>query len=127
MSDTMNSDAARDRRQKIGAQRGRDLYCGFTLGLFVNVATMFMISLGDGIPKFAITATIVGTFIFVCVNSFDCMDDFKANADDMGDEERATNLGKKFLDAPWMMFKFLVVVIFGAITVCQLQDMWDIF
>ena len=127
MSDTSNSEAARDRRQRFGAQRGRDLYWGFTLGLVVNTATMFMISLGGGLPKLGITAALVGTFIFVCVNSFDCMDDFKANADDMGDEERATNVGKKFLDAPWMMFKTLIVVIFGAITVCQLQDMWDIF
>ena len=126
MSDTMNSDAARDRRQKIGAQRGRDLYWGFTLGLFVNVATMFMISLGDGIPKLAITAAIVGTFIFVCVNSFDCMDDFKANFDDMDEEERASNLGKKLLEAPWGMFKSLVFLIFGVISIYQFQDMWDI-
>ena len=30
MSDTMNSEAARDRRQRFGAQRGRDLYWGFS-------------------------------------------------------------------------------------------------
>ena len=126
MSDSTNSETARDRRQRIGAQRGRDLYWGFTLGLIVNVATMFMIALGVGIPKLAITAAIVGTFIFVIVNSFDCMDDFKANFDDMGDEERASNLGKKLLEAPWGMFKTLVFLIFGAIAVCQLQDMWDI-
>ena len=118
----MNSDAARDRRQKIGAQRGRDLYWGFTLGLFVNVATMFMISLGDGIPKLAITAAIVGTFIFVCVNSFYYMDDFKANFDDMDKEERASNLGKKLLEAPWERFKSLVFLIFGVISICQLQE-----
>ena len=82
MSDTMNSESARDRRQRFGAQRGRDLYWGFTLGFVVNAATMFMISLGGGMPKLGITAAIVGTFIFVCVNSFDCMDDFKANAID---------------------------------------------
>ena len=86
-----------------------------------------MISLGVGIPNLAITAAIVGTFIFVCVNSFDCMDDCHANADDMGDEESSTNLGKKFLEAPWIMFKTLVAVVFGAVTVCQLQDMWNIF
>ena len=97
MSDSTNSETARDRHKRIGAQRGRDLYWGFTLGLIVNVATMFMIALGVGIPKLAITAAIVGTFIFVIVNSFDCMDDFKANFDDMGDEERASNLGKKLL------------------------------
>tara|TARA_B100000575_G_C22823352_1_gene484062 strand:+ start:137 stop:520 length:384 start_codon:yes stop_codon:yes gene_type:complete len=127
MSDTMNSEHARDRRQRFGAQRGRDLYWGFMIGFFVNAATMFMISLGGDIPELAITSAVVGVFIFVCVNSFDCMDDFKANSQDMGDEEQATNLGKKFLEAPWLMFKTLVVLIFGAMTVCQLHEMWDIF
>ena len=127
MSDVMNTPADRDRRQRFGAQRGRDFYWGITLGLAVNVATMFMISLGVDVPKLALTAAIVGTFIFVCINSFDCMDDFKANADDMGEEERATHLGKKLLVAPWGMFKTLVFLIFGAIGICQLQDMWKNF
>ena len=127
MSDVMNTPADRDRRQRFGAQRGRDFYWGITLGLAVNVATMFMISLGVDVPKLALTAAIVGSFIFVCINSFDCMDDFKANADDMGEEERATHLGKKLLVAPWGMFKTLVFLIFGAIGICQLQDMWKIF
>ena len=96
----MNSEAARDRRQRFGAQRGRDLYWGFTLGLVVNTATMFMISMGGDLPKLGITAAIVGAFIFVCVNSFDCMDDFKASADDMGDEERATNIGCLLYTSP---------------------------
>jgi hypothetical protein len=48
MSDVMNTPADRDRRQRFGAQRGRDFYWGITLGLAVNVATMFMISLGVG-------------------------------------------------------------------------------
>ena len=127
MSEIIHSEAARSRRQRIGAQRGRDLYWTFTLGLIVNIATMFMISIGGDLPKLGITAAIVGTFIFVCVSAFDCMNDFKANVDDMDDEERTTNLGKKLLDAPWGMFKGLTLLIFGALAVCQLQDMWDIF
>ena len=127
MSEIIHSEAARNRRQRIGAQRGRDLYWTFTLGLIVNIATMFMISIGGDLPKLGITAAIVGTFIFVCVSAFDCMNDFKANVDDMDDEERKTNLGKKLLDAPWGMFKGLTLLIFGALAVCQLQDMWDIF
>ena len=43
MSQNMNTTADRDRRQRFGAQRGRDLYWGFTLGLLVYVATMSMI------------------------------------------------------------------------------------
>ena len=127
MSEIIHSEAARNRRQRIGAQRGRDLYWTFTLGLIVNIATMFMISIGGDLPKLGITAAIVGTFIFVCVSAFDCMNDFKANVDDMDDEERTTYLGEKLLDAPWGMFKGLTLLIFGALAVCQLQDMWDIF
>ena len=66
MSQNMNTAADRDRRQRFGAQRGRDLYWGFTLGLLVYVATMSMISFGENIPKL----TIIGKFIVVIVNSF---------------------------------------------------------
>ena len=127
MSETMHSEAARDRRLRIEAQRDRDPYWTFTLGLIVNIATMFMLSIGGDLPKLGITAAIVGSFIFVCVSAFDCMDDFKANVDDMDHEERTTNLGEKLLNAPWVMFKGLTFLIFGALAVCQLQDMWDIF
>jgi hypothetical protein len=75
----------------------------------------------------AMTAMIVGTFIFVMINSFDCMDDLKANADDMDEEEAATNFGNKFLNAPWGMFKGVVTLIFGALAITQLQVIWDIF
>ena len=40
-----------------------------------------MISFGENIPKLAV----IGKFIVVIVNSFDCMDDFKASIDDMGE------------------------------------------
>jgi hypothetical protein len=45
----------------------------------------------------------------------------------MGEEERSTHLGKKLLIAPWGIFKTLVFLIFGAIGICQLQDIWKIF
>ena len=39
MSDTMNIAADRDRRQRNGAKRGRDLYWGFTIAIFSNLVT----------------------------------------------------------------------------------------
>ena len=82
-----------------------------------------MISLDEGIPKLAITTVIVGKFIFVCMNAFNRMDGFKGNVDDIGEEKRASNLGKKFLKAPWRMFKSLVFLIFGVTTISQLHGM----
>ena len=120
----MNTAADRDRRQLIGATRGRDLYWGFTIGVFANLATLFLIVQGKDLPQLAMTAAIVGIFVFVMINSFDCLDDFKANTDDMDEEEAATNLGKKFKSNPWGFFKVVITLIFGAIAVTQLIEVW---
>ena len=114
MAGKMNTDADRARRAMYGSMRGRDLYWGITLGIFSNLFTLYLISQGSDLPQLAISAAVVGTFIFVMVNSFDCMDD----------QEAATNFGKKFLEAPWTMFKGLVFLIFGAMAVTQLMEIW---
>ena len=119
----MNTSADRDRRQMVGNTRGRDLYWGFTIGVFANLATLFLIVQGGDLPQLAMTAAIVGIFVFVMINSFDCLDDFKANVDDM-DEEAASNLGKKFKTAPWGFFKVVITLIFGAIAITQLMEVW---
>ena len=120
----MNTSADRDRRQMVGNTRGRDLYWGFTIGVFANLATLFLIVQGGDLPQLAMTAAIVGIFVFVMINSFDCLDDFKANVDDMDEEEAASNFGKKFKSAPWGFFKVVITLIFGAIAITQLMEVW---
>ena len=120
----MNTSADRDRRQMVGNTRGRDLYWGFTIGVFANLATLFLIVQGGDLPQLAMTAAIVGIFVFVMINSFDCLDDFKANVDDMDEEEATSNLGKKFKSAPWGFFKVVITLIFGAIAITQLLEVW---
>ena len=116
----MNSASDRDRRQRNGATRGRDLYWGFTIGTVSNLVTLFIIAQAGSLPIFAISAMIIATFVFVMINSFECMDDLKANADDMDADEAATNFGAKFGKAPWGMFKTVVTVMFGGVAVTQL-------
>jgi len=96
----MSTAADRDRRQLVGATRGRDLYWGFTIGIFANLVTLYLITQGGDLPQLAMTAAIVGIFVFVMINSFDCMNDFKANVDDMDEEEAVTNLGKNLKPLP---------------------------
>ena len=120
----MNTAADRDRRQLIGATRGRDLYWGFTITIFGNLFTLYLISQGGDLPQLALTAAIAGMFVFVMINSFDCMDDLKANVDDIDDEEASTNFGKKFKAAPWGLFKVVITLIFGAIAITQLMEVW---
>ena len=124
MTNLMNSASDRDRRQRNGATRGRDLYWGFTIGTLSNLVTLFIIAQAGRLPTLAISAMIVATFIFVMINSFDCMDDLKANADDMDTDEAATNFGAKFGKAPWGMFKTVVTVMFGGVAVTQLGSIW---
>lgn len=123
MSNTMNTAADRDRRQQIGATRGRDLYWGITIGVFSNIATLAILSMDSGLDL-AISAMILGTLVFVLVNSFDCMDDLKANAHDMDDDEEQTHFGQKFAKAPWGMFKTLIALIFGLTALSQLVVIW---
>lgn len=52
------------------------------------------------------------------------MDDLKANIDDIDDQEANTNFGKKFNAAPWGIFKVVITLIFGAITITQLWEIW---
>ena len=120
----MNSASDRDRRQRNGATRGRDLYWGFTIGTVSNLVTLFIIAQAGSLPIFAISAMVIATFVFVMINSFDCMDDLKANADDMDADEAATNFGAKFGKAPWGMFKTVVTVMFGGVAVTQLGSIW---
>ena len=127
MSNKMNTPADRDRRQQFGAMRGRDLYWGFSLAIFSNLATLYILSQGGDYPGLAVAAIVVGTFVFVMINSFDCMDDLKANADDMDEEEATTNFGSKFLSAPWAMFKSVVTLIFGATALTQLGEIFGWF
>ncbi len=124
MTNIMNSASDRDRRQRNGATRGRDLYWGFTIGTVSNLVTLFIIAQAVSLPIFAISAMIIATFVFVMINSFDCMDDLKANADDMDADEAATNFGAKFGKAPWGMFKTVVTVMFGGVAVTQLGSIW---
>ena len=71
------------------------------------------------------SAVILGTIVFVLVNSFDCMDDLKANAGDSDEAEVQTHFGQKFAAAPWGMFKTLVTLIFAAIALSRLWVIWS--
>ena len=54
---------------------------------------------------------ILPSFVFVMINSFDCMDDLKANGDDLDAEEAITQLGSKFGKEPWGMFETVVTIL----------------
>lgn len=124
MTNKFANAADRDRRASNAYTRGRDLYWTISLGMISNLVTLAIISSIDDTPALAISAVLVATLVFVLVSSFDCMDDLKAIASDMDDEESATKLGAKLLEAPWYLFKGLLVISFGAMAVTQLLEIW---
>ena len=124
MTNKFANAADRDRRASNAYTRGRDLYWTISLGMISNLVTLAIISSIDDTPALAISAVLIATLVFVLVSSFDCMDDLKAIASDMDDEESSTKLGAKLLRAPWYLFKGLLVISFGAMTVTQLLEIW---
>ncbi|MFZ8868220.1 MAG: hypothetical protein ACO2YK_06615 [Paracoccaceae bacterium] len=70
---------------------------------------------------------ILPTFVFVMINSFDCMDEFKANGDDLDAEEATTQFGSKFRKEPWGMFETVVTILFGATALTPRHAIWGLF
>ncbi|XAT57199.1 hypothetical protein GN241_07355 [Rhodobacteraceae bacterium IMCC1335] len=70
---------------------------------------------------------ILRTFVFVMINSFDFMDDLKANGDDLDAEEATTHFGSKFRKELWGMFETVVTILFGATALTQRQAIWGLF
>ena len=124
MTNKFASAADRDRRASNAYTRGRDLYWTISIGMISNLVTLAIISSIDDTPALAISAVLIATLVFVLVSSFDCMDDLKAIASDMDDEEASTELGAKLLGSPWYLFKGLLVISFGAMAVTQLLEIW---
>ena len=61
------------------------------------------------------------------MNSFDFMDDLKANGDDLDAEEATTHFGSKFHKELWGMFETVVTILFGATALTQRQAIWGLF
>lgn len=70
---------------------------------------------------------ILPTFVFLMMNSFDFMDDLKANGDDLDAEEATTHFGSKFRKELWGMFETVVTILFGATALTQRQAIWGLF
>ncbi|NCV49722.1 MAG: hypothetical protein EBW46_08445 [Rhodobacterales bacterium] len=60
----MKTAADRDRRQLVGATRGRDLYWGFTIGVFANLVTLYLIIQGGDLRycNYSAYGSLVGNF-----------------------------------------------------------------
>ena len=70
---------------------------------------------------------ILPTFVFLMMNSFDFMDELKANGDDLDAEEATTHFGSKFRKELWGMFETVVSILFGATALTQRQAIWGLF
>ena len=93
--------------------RSRDVICFFTIGVLINLATLFMLNFGDR-THFLLPILFINTAIsfFIAFSFVDAADDFKAAMDDLDDEEKNSASAKRFIATPWVVFKVLLGGIF---------------
>ena len=93
--------------------RSRDLLWMFTVGTIVNIAMLFLLSLGATSVYLPMTVMVVLVNIITILGTIDAMDDLKACSMDFDEEDKKSNVYRRFEETQWGMFKIMVTVIFG--------------
>ena len=93
--------------------RSRDLLWMFTVGTIVNIAMLFLLSLGATSVYLPMTVMVVLVNIITILGTIDAMDDLKACSMDFDEEDKKSNVYRRFEETQWSMFKIMVTLIFG--------------
>ena len=93
--------------------RSRDLLWMFTGGTIVHIAMLFLLSLGATSVYLPMTVMIVLVNIITILGTIDAMDDLKACSMDFDEEDKKSNVYRRFEETQWSMFKIMVTLIFG--------------
>ena len=104
--------------------RSRDLLWMFTVGTIVNVAMLFLLSLGATSVYLPMTVMIVLVNIITILGTIDAMDDLKACSMDFDEEDKKSNVYRRFEETQWGMFKIMVTLIFGGTGLSLLYVMY---
>ena len=104
--------------------RSRDLLWMVTIGTIVNIAMLFLLSLGATSVYLPMTVMIVLVNIITILGTIDAMDDLKACSMDFDEEDKKSNVYRRFEETQWGMFKIMVTVIFGGTGLSLLYVMY---
>ena len=104
--------------------RSRDLLWMVTVGFFINIAMLFLLSLGATSVYLPMTVVIVLANLLTIPGTVDAMDDLKACSMDFDEEDKKSNIYRRFEETQWGMFKIMVTLIFGGTGLSLLYVMY---
>ena len=91
----------------------RDLLWIFTVCTIVNIAMLYLISSVATPVHLLMTVMIVLVNILTILGMIDAMDDLKAASEDFDEQGQKSNIGRRFEETQWGMFKMMVTLILG--------------
>jgi hypothetical protein len=107
-----------------GAMRQRDVVAGFGFFVFFNISLLALIVLGsdvlghdgshDAKVGFGIIAVAINLMLWIWNDS--AIVDVQASSKDIAGADLETAIGQKFVNAPWAMYRVLVLVITVLVT-----------
>ena len=104
--------------------RSRDLLWMVTVGFFINIAMLFLVSLGATSVYLPMTVVIVLANLLTILGAVDAMDDLKACSMVFDEEDKKSNIYRRFEETQWGMFKIMVTLIFGGTGLSLLYVMY---
>ena len=104
--------------------RSRDLLWMFTVCTIVNIAMLYLISSGAKSVYLPMTVMIVLVNILTILGMIDAINDLKAASGDFDEQDQRSNIGRRFEETQWGMFKMMVTLIFGGTGLSLLYVMY---
>ena len=123
-SERMANESMTATRVKMVGIRSRDLLWMFTVCTIVNIAMLYLISSGATSVYLPMTVMIVLVNILTILGMIDAMDDLKAASEDFDEQDQKSNIGRRFEETQWGMFKMMVTLIFGGTGLSLLYVMY---
>lgn len=108
------SDAKNNSSNQLAANTaGWNIMAMFSLSIATNVALVTLLSLSLPVPTIAYTVLVVFINVMAMIAINSNMDDMKAILSDLSEEERALNRYKNWLNAPFIVYRILIIAGFG--------------
>ena len=123
-SESMAKESMTTTRVKMVGIRSRDLLWMFTVSTIVNIAMLYLISSGATSVYLPMTVMIVLVNMLTILGMIDAMDDLKAASEDFDEQDKKSNIGRRFEETQWGMFKMMVTLIFGGTGLSLLYVMY---
>ena len=109
MSDAKNNSS----NQRAADTAGWNIIAMFSLSIVTNVALITLLSLSLPVPTIAYTVLVVFINGMAMIGINSNMDDMKAILSDLSEEERSLNRYKNWLNAPFIIYRVIIIAGFG--------------